>query len=431
MALNCDRIEIDKGIALNLIPTDKFKSNILSFYFTLPLDRREVTSNALLPLVLRQGTRELTTSLKIQRRLEDLYGCNLSVSVDKKGETHAIRFTIEGPKNSYIGDSNYIKGMIGLLKSIIYDPYLEDGTFSQRYIEQEKEILKRLIEGKINDKRRYAIYRCIEEMCRDEKFGLYPLGYIEDLEDIEARTLYEHYMKLLYRAPLEIFYVGDYDDELKQFMIDDLRFAKDDLIQNERELISKGSQTKNMVYEDMDINQGKLVIGYRTGIPYEDDLYNGLMVASDILGGGPTSKLFRNVREAESLAYYIGTSIYRYKSIMMIDAGIDFDDFERVIEIIRCQIDAMKSGIFTNEDIDISKKSIKASMESIHDSAFLISEYFFSKVLTNDSRSLEESIRDVEKVTRDEIMEASNDMNVDTIYFLRHSGDGGMDNGNY
>lgn len=422
MVLNCNRIGINKGINLNLIRTDKFKSNILSFYFTLPLDREGVTTNALLALVLKRGTKELETSLKIQRKLEELYGSNLSINVDKKGETQTIRFTIEGPKGSYVNDGKYIIHMIELLKSIIYDPYLEKGVFSQQYVEQEKEILKRLIEGKINDKREYAIYRCIEEMCKNEKFSIYPLGYVEDLEKIDSNTLYKSYEKILNQAPVEIFYVGEYDKELESYLIDSFKFPKKNIIEIERESITGSVQTKNMIYEDMDITQGKLVIGYRTGIPYEDHLYNGLMVASDILGGGPNSKLFRNVREAESLAYYIGTSIYKYKSIMLIDGGIEFENFEKTIGIIRSQIDAMKSGIFTNEDMDISKKSIKTSMESIYDSAFLISEYFFSKVLTKDSRSLEETIGDIEKVTKEEVIEASNKINADTIYFLRHIG---------
>lgn len=422
LGLDCKRININKGVNLNLIRTDKFKSNILSFYFILPLSREEVTKNALLPLVLKRGTKKFDTNLQIQRKLEELYGSNLSINVDKKGDSQTIRFTIEGPKSSYVNDEKYIIHMIDLLKSIVYDPYLEDGIFSRQYVEQEKEILKRLIEGKINDKSEYAIHRCIEEMFKNEKFSIYSLGYVEDLEKINPNNLYENYKRILDQAPVEIFYVGEYDERLEDYLVDSFQFTKKNIIETDMEIANGNVQTKNMVYEDMDVTQGKLVIGYRTGIPYEDHLYNGLMVASDILGGGPNSKLFRNVREAEGLAYHIGTSIYKYKSIILIDGGIEFENFEKTIEIIRGQIDALKSGIFTNEDMDISKKSIKTSMESIHDSAFLITEYFFSKALIGDNRSLKEAIEDIEKVTKDEILEAANKINADTIYFLRHSG---------
>src|SRR5699024_1037589 len=124
------------------------------------------------------------------------------------------------------------------------------------------------------------------------------------------------------------------------------------------------------VFEDMNINQGKLVLGYRASIPYEDELYNGLLLASGILGGGPNSKLFLNVREKESLAYYIGSQIYKFKSLMIVDAGIDFKMFEKTIEIVRANLDEMREGMFTEEDIDISKKAISSSIKSIVASIF-------------------------------------------------------------
>ncbi len=420
MVLKPERININKGISLNLIKMDKFKSNLLSLYLIIPLNREEVTKNALLPLVLKRGTKELNTNLKIQRKLEELYGSELNVDVSKTGEKQVIRFTIEGPKGGYVNDEKYMTQIIDLLKSLIYNPYLERDAFSFQYVKQEKENLKRLIEARINDKRNYAIERCIEEMCVNEKFSIYPLGYIEDLASIDNKILYEHYNKLLDKAPIEIFYVGEYDNGLIDYLIDSFRIEREDVLKLERESITSNVQTKNMIHEDMDINQGKLVLGYRTGIPYDSSLYNGLLVGSDILGGGPNSKLFRNVREAESLAYYIGSKVYKYKSLMIIDGGIDSHNLEKTIEIIRFEIDNMKKGIFTQEDIDVSKKSIKASMESIKDSIFLISEFFFSRELSKDGRTLEEALNDIERVTKEDIIESSNKINLDTIYFLRN-----------
>ncbi|NMB26747.1 MAG: insulinase family protein [Tissierellia bacterium] len=420
MVLKPERININKGISLNLIKMDKFKSNLLSLYLIIPLNREEVTKNALLPLVLKRGTKELNTNLKIQRKLEELYGSELNVDVNKTGEKQVIRFTIEGPKGRYVNDEKYMTQIIDLLKSLVYNPYLEKDAFGFQYVKQEKENLKRLIEARINDKRSYAIGRCIEEMYINEKFSIYPLGYIEDLDSIDNKILYEHYNKILDRVPIEIFYVGEYDNELTNYLIDSFRIEREDVLKLERESITSNVQTKNMIHEDMDINQGKLVLGYRTGIPYDSSLYNGLLVGSDILGGGPNSKLFRNVREAESLAYYIGSKVYKYKSLMIIDGGIDSHNLEKTIEIIRFEIDNMKKGIFTQEDIDVSKKSIKASMESIKDSIFLISEFFFSRELSKDGRTLEEALNDIERVTKEDIIESSNKINLDTIYFLRN-----------
>ena len=420
MELKAERIKIGEGINLNLINIDKFKSNLLSLYFLIPLNREDITKNALLPLVLKRGTKELNTNLRIQTKLEEMYGADFSVSVNKKGERLVIRFTIEGPREDFVKDKGYIFEMINFIKSMVYDPYLEDGIFSNQYLEQEKEILIRLIEGKINEKRDYAIIRCIEEMCKNEKFSIYPLGYVEDLNSIDSKILYNQYTKILSQAPIELFYVGQYGKKVEEYLINAFKMERKNIFRIERESITGNVQVKNMVYEDMDINQGKLVIGYRTGIPYEDNLYNGLLVASDILGGGPNSKLFKNVREKESLAYYIGSKVYKYKSIVLIDGGIEFNNFEKTIEIIRSQIDNMKMGVFSDEDIEISKRSIKTSIESIKDSAFLISEFFLSNVLSKDARSLGETLTDIDKVTKEDIVKASKKINVDTIYFLRN-----------
>lgn len=423
MSLKSERIEIGNGIHLNLVKTDKFKSNLLSYYFMRPLSKDEVTKNALLPLVLKRGTDGYDTNLKIQRKLEETYGTSLSIAINKRGEKHVLRFTVETVNGGYVGDKDYIYDVIDLLNSIIYNPVLEKGFFKKDYVEQEKENLRRRIEGRINDKRSYALDRCIEEMCKNEKFSIYPLGNISDLEGINEDILYSHYQNVIKTSPIEIFYVGEYDEKLVEYIKNTSKMERDQILSLPREQIISGVKTKNMVQEDLDVNQGKLVLGFRTGIPYEDRLYNGLVVASDILGGGPNSKLFRNVREKESLAYYITSSVFKYKSIMLIDGGIEFSNFEKTIDIVKEQLEEIKKGNFTDEDIEISKKSIKASTESIKDSIFLISEFFFSQRLSGDDRSLNEILRDLDGVTKDEITKAMSKVVLDTIYFMKNSED--------
>lgn len=421
LTLKSERIKIGNGIHLNIIKTDKFKSNLLSYYFLRPLSKEEVTKNALLPLVLKRGTEEYSTNLEMQRKLEETYGANFSIAINKRGEKHVLRFTIETVNGDYVGDKDYIYEVIALLKSIIYKPVLEKGSFRKDYVEQEKENLRRKIEGRINDKRSYALDRCIEEMCRNEKFSIFPLGNVNDLKNIDEDILYKHYQNVLNTSQIEIFYVGEYDEKLIEYIKEAAQIQREKVLTLPREQIISGVKTKNMVCEDMDVTQGKLVLGYRTGIPYEDRLYNGLILASDILGGGPNSKLFRNVREKESLAYYITSTVFKYKSIMLIDGGIEFDNFEKTIDIIKEQIEEIKNGNFTDEDIDVSKKSIKSSTESIKDSIFLISEYFFSQILSEDNRSLEQVLNDIDSVTREEIIESISKVALDTIYFMKNS----------
>ncbi|MBC8590722.1 EF-P 5-aminopentanol modification-associated protein YfmF [Wansuia hejianensis] len=420
MALESQRIKLGNGIYLNLIKTDKFKSNLLSYYFIRPLEREEVTKNALLPLVLRRGTKNLPTSLQLEKKMEELYGSNLSVAINKRGEKQVIRFTMEWANGDYLGDKGYDYKVIDILREIVFSPTLEKGVFNSKYVSQEKEILKRRIESKINDKRSYAINRCIEEMCKNERYSLYQLGYVEDLEKIDESNLYRHYSKVLETSPIEIFYVGNYDENLVKYLEDSNKMDRKEIIEILEEDNIKSPMTKSIVKEELDVNQGKLVLGYRTGINYKDKLYNASVVASDILGGGPNSKLFRHVREEESLAYYITSSTYKYKCILLIDAGINFDDFDKAVDIIRKQVEDLKNGIFTQEDIDISIKSLQSSTEAIRDSIFLISEFFFSKVLSQDNRSLEEILKGFQEVTKDEIIKVANKIEIDTIYFMKN-----------
>ena len=420
MTLQSKRIEIGNGIYLNLIQSDKFKSNILSYYFVRPLSREDVTKNSLLPLVLKRGTKDFNTNLKIEKELEAMYGANFSISVNKRGERQVIRFTMEWANGQYLSNEGYNLEVIGMLRNIIYNPYLENDVFKKDYINQEKENLKNKIESKINDKRSYAVNRCIEEMCKYEKFSIYPLGYVEDLNLINETNLYEHYQSILNTSPIEIYFVGNYDENLTSYLIENNKISRENIVEIPREKITSPVQRKNMIEENFDVNQGKLVIGYRTDIAFEDKLYNGLLLAGDILGGGPNSKLFKNVREAESLAYYVSSTILKYKSIMIIDGGIEFENYNKTIDIINKQIDSLKSGDFSDDDIEISKKAIKTSIESIKDSVFLISEFFFSQGVSKDSRSLDEILSDFETVTRNEIITAANKIVMDTIYFMKN-----------
>lgn len=419
MEIKSRRIKLGNGIHLNVIETDKFKSNILSYYFMRPLNREEATKNAMIPLVLKRGTEKFNTALDIEKELENMYGASYSSAINKRGERHIIRFSMEWARGDYLKDNTQNLKAADMLRGLIYNPYLEEGTFKESYIEQEKENHRIRIEGRINDKRSYAVDRCIEEMCKYEPYNIYQLGYVEDLENINKENLYHHYKEVLETSPIEIFYVGQIDQELEEHLINDNKLERNTIVDIPREKVISTINQRNAIEERLEVNQGKLVIGYRTGIPYEDKLYNGLLIASDILGGGPNSKLFKNVREAESLAYYISSSVLKYKSIMIIDAGIEFNNNNKTIEIIGRELEELKKGNFRDEDIEISKRSIKTSTESIKDSAFLISEFFFSKCLSKDERSLEQILDDFNQVTREDIVEAANKIKIDTIYFMR------------
>lgn len=421
MTLKSIRKEIDKGIHLNIINTEKFKTNLISFYIIRPLTKEEVTKNALIPLVLKRGTQKYNTSLEIQKKLEMLYGADLSINIDKKGERQLIRISIEAVNSLFIKEDNLLNDIMKIINEIVYNPYLENEYFSGKYVKQEKENLKKRIAGRINDKKNYAVERCIEEMCKNERYSIYKHGYIEDLENIDSRKLYDYYQSIIKTSPIEIFIVGNIEmNEAQESINNNFEFERGEVINIPREDVLKTVKNKNMVYENMDVKQGKLSIGLRTNIPYEDNLYEAFILASNILGGGANSKLFKNVREKESLAYYIYSKSYKYKSLLLIASGIDFENFDRSLEIIKNQINELQEGNFTDEEIADSKNAIITSVRSMKDSNYTLTEFYLSQSLTNDDKDVDQLINNIKNIKKEDIVNAAKKLSLDTIYFLRN-----------
>ncbi|MBS4535423.1 insulinase family protein [Clostridium sp. D2Q-14] len=418
--LKTTREKINDEVYLNIINGDKFKTELISFYFIMPLNRSEVTKNTLVPLILKRGTKQYNTSMDIERRLEELYGSDLSVSVNKKGEKHIIRFTIEGPREDFVLSNDILKNKLDVLKELIYNPLVIDNKFKEEYVSQEKRNLKDRISSRINDKKQYSTTRCIEEMCKNEPYHIYKYGYIEDLENINSQNLYKHYLDFFKKSRVEINVVSNIEkNEIKNIIKDYFPFDERESKLLKRENVIKKDIEEKTVIEEMDIKQGKLTLGYRTNIPYEDDLYTAFLVGNHILGGGPDSKLFINVREKESLAYYIYSRGYKYKSLMLISAGIEFDKYESALNIIKEQIEAMKKGEFEEKNIEQSKKAMITSMKAVEDDTYSISEFNLSKVLT-DNQDIDEIIDSINKVKKEDIINSMNKISLDTVYFLKN-----------
>ncbi|MGO1652584.1 EF-P 5-aminopentanol modification-associated protein YfmF [Senegalia sp. (in: firmicutes)] len=419
--MNRTREKLTDGVYLNVINANKFKSELMSIYFILPLNKEDATLNTMIPLILKRGSKDYNTSIKIEKRLEELYGSDLSMSVTKKGEKHVLRFTIEGPREDFVESNDIFKNKLDMLKSIIYNPLIENDGFKKEYVSQEKRNLKDRIESRINDKQQYSVQRTIEEMCKDEKYSIYKYGYIKDLEKIDEKNLYKHYLHLLKQARIEISIVSDLNtDEIKKNIKE--KFSYGERVENElnREKVIYDNIEEKVIKEEMEITQGKLNLAYRTNIPYEDELYTSFLVGNYILGGGPDSKLFINVREENSLAYYVYSRVYKYKSIMLISAGIEFDKYEDALNIIKEQIKLMKDGEFEEENIEQAKKAIITSMKTVNDDIYSISEFYLSKVLSNDEKDINELIESVKNINKEDIIKAMNKIKLDTIYFLKN-----------
>ncbi len=417
------QIEIKKGIKLNILQTNKFKTNLIAIMLTTKLDRENVTKNALIPAVLKRGTKTLKTQEEINKKLEEMYGASLDCGLDKTGDNQVLKFYIESVNDEFLpqNSEDMLKKSLEQIFEFVFNPYLENDGFKKEYVEQEKENLKQIIEGKIDNKARFALDRCIEEMYKNQPYGLYKYGYIEDMENINEKNLYEHYKKLIGNCKIDIFVSGIVDEEIENIIKENENIKK---LQdrnpeyNKIEILSKKSEKENVVQESMEVTQGKLIIGMDLDVDNEDLRYD-IMIYNCIFGGSANSKLFQNVREKASLAYTASSSYYRFKNNIFINCGIEIKNYEKALEIIKQQIEDMKKGDFTEEEVENAKKGIIASIKIIDDEQDTEITYFFSQELSNSKCSVEQYMDNIKTVTKEKVIDIANKVSINTVYFLK------------
>ena len=418
-----NQTEVKQGIKLHTIKTDKFKTNLIAVFLTTSLTRENVTKNSLIPAILRRGSKKLKTQEELSKTLEEMYGASFDCGIDKTGDNQVIRFYIETVNDNYLPKKEEIlQKSIETLLEIVFNPYEENGGFKKEYVSQEKTNMKKRIEGRKDNKARYSLDRCIEEMYKDKPYGLYKFGYVEDLEKIDEKNLYEYYKNLIQSCKIDIFVSGLVDDNVlnsveNNEIIKLLNERKAEF--NELRLEAKPKKEKEtVVTENMDVTQGKLLVGLDVDIDNIDLKYVA-MIYNSILGGSANSKMFQNVREKAHLAYVASSMYFKYKGNIIVNCGIEIANYEKALDLIKKQIKDMEAGSFTDEEVENAKKGLIAAIKTIDDEQDSGITYYFGQELTNINVSIEEYMKKIEDVTRQEVQDIAKKININTIYFLR------------
>ena len=416
---NLKTLEIGKNVKLTLIPESKFKTNLISVYIQRKLDRKEVTKNALLPGILKSGCDKYKTLGQLTDREEELYGSYLHAGASKRGESQVLGFSILSVNEKYL-DEKILGQCIEFLNEIINNPLVIDGGFNEEYLNIEKEILKDSIMSIINDKGNYAMKRTNEIMFEGEAYSINGKGYIEDLDTIDRVGLYEHYKEVLKTSPIEIMIEGEFEEtEVVELIKEKFQFDRGNIIDIPKEEYYKEVDKVKEVKETMDIAQGKLVMGYRCNVDYlDEEKYYSLLLGSRILGGGADSKLFINVREKESLCYTIYSTIQKSKSTMMVCSGIEAQNYEKTVNLVKEQVQKLKDGDITESEISNAKIAFINSLNSLNDEIGRISDFYFSQSISKNKSDLDQIKNMINKSTKEDIVDAIKDIQLDTIYFL-------------
>ena len=412
---------IKKGIKLHILNTDKFKTNLVAVFLTTKLEKETVTPNALISAILRRGTNNLKTQEEISKKLEELYGASFDCGIDKTGDNQVLKFYIQTINDDYIPqqEKNMLKTSIENIFDIVFNPLTEKEGFKKEYVDQEKKNMKQRIEGRVDNKARYALDRCIEEMYKDKPYGLYKFGDVNSLENIDENNLYKTYKKLIDECKIDIFISGNINNEVEDIIKENENIKK----LKERDAkynttSEKPEDKKGEVTEKMSVTQGKLVMGLDLNIQNEDEKYYTL-VYNNILGGSANSKIFQNVREKASLAYSAGSSYFKYKNNIFINCGIEISNYEKAVELIKAQIEDMKNNNFTNEELENAKNSIIATIKTIDDEQDTLIIYYFGQELSNNKITIEDYIKKIEEIKREDILNIANKVEINTIYFLK------------
>ena len=405
------------------INSEKFKSIYFSINFTMPVNKRQISENALLSAVLGKSNKKFKTQKEIQMYLYSLYGANFDIGIEKFGDLYNIEFRGECiNKKNLPNNTDVVNEVLEFLYDAIYNPNVLNGAFDEEVVEREKDFILNKIREVKDDKLRYGIRKMEQLMCKDEPFSTYVYGDEDDIYKITSSDLYKRYNEVISNSCITFIISGNllgYEDieEKVNNIFNNKLVSK----LNYKELIynQKLNHIQEVVEESQQTTQSVLSYGLRINNPNSNDFYK-LSVYNALLGGTPSSKLFQNFREKESLAYTVRSRYYRFKDIIIIYAGIQKENYEKAKLVLENEINKIKDGEISDEEFEASKKSIISDLKEWNDSKIALSKMFISNLfsLKNDSLTLEQMVDKFEKVTKQDIIDMASKITIEKIYFL-------------
>ena len=416
-----DIIPLSPGITLRACRDDRFKQGCLTVQLVRPMRREEAALNALLPAVLLRGTRSCPDMRAVTHRLDALYGASASTLVRRIGDYHTTglycgfmddRFALPGDR--------VLEPMVAFLEELLLDSPLEDGGFLPDFVEGERQNLIATIDSELNDKRVYAMNQLLRSLCAGDSFSVSRLGDRDAVAAVTPRQLREHYEKALRESPIHIFYVGSAPGERVAELLKPLvsRLDRGDLLTLPPQTALTPGQPRDLT-RTMDVNQGKLCLGFVTPITNRSPQFAAMQMLSAIYGSGMTSKLFQNVREKLSLCYSIGASYYSSKGILTVSAGIDFDKETQTREEILRQLELCRRGEFTGAEITAARESLLSALRATHDSPASIEGYYATAALSGLNMDTLEYAEKIRAVTPEDIARAAASLELHTSFFLK------------
>ena len=420
-----DRIHqtLAPGVELVMTRTDQFKTGLFSVTLTVPLDRDTTTANALIPEVLYRGSRLHPDMESLSAATDNLYGASLGTTVRQRGESQCVGFLCSFIDDKYALDGTAVlEPIVTLVGEILLDPATEGGVFRRDYVVNEGANLADRIGARVNDKRGWSIFRLVEEMCRGEKYSMDKLGDAQEARTMTPEKLWEYYGKLLSQARVTFYYGGS---AAPQRVEQAVRGAFAPLITPRNALVDcqvldKPRQGVREFTDHMDVTQGKLALGFRTGgVTAGSPDFPALLVCNALYGGTAHSKLFMNVREKLSLCYFASSMLDKTKGLMVVSSGVEFAKFQVAREEILAQLEQVRQGVFTQEELQAAIRSVVNALVSRKDSQGLMEDDCVTTLLTQGELvDGDRLVAQVEQVSSQDVIRVARGIALDSVYYL-------------
>lgn len=411
-----NRRKIADGVYFSSITDKRYKKNLISVAFSTQLSEDTATENVIVPVLLTKCNSKLPTYKAFNNKMSRLYASGIGGTAGRQYDLQTISFGAY-----YLDDIYALSGekMTGIMTDILIDcltsPVTENDVFSEKFVELEKKTVIDNIETAINDKRSYAIERAMKTICKGEPASVCSYGTVEKAKLITPDSAYKAYRRMLETMPCEIICTGcsDFDGVAEKFAAAFEKAGRHDIENTTIALSPVKTQTEE-VTERLTVNQSKLVLGFKSHS--DDDA--ALVLLQKIFGGTTSSKLFRNVREKMSLCYYCSAARNDLKGIMLVNSGVENENIEKTKEAVIDQLEEIKNGNFTNEDINFAEMAIKNDFKSVADSAGNVSNWYFDCIRKNDIVTPEEKLGRYLGVSKERIIAAAKSMVLDSVYVL-------------
>lgn len=416
------------GVELLCVQTEKFKTGVFSVSLVMPLREETATAHALIADVLYRGSEGYPDIESISAATDELYGASVGPSVRQRGESQSVCFSASFIDDCYALDgTGVLEPTLALLGDLLLRPVTENGVFREDFVRMEGLNLADQIRARINDKRGWSIFRLTQEMCAGEPYALDKLGSAEQAEQMSPAFLWNCYQTLLQQARVVFYYGGSAHPQRVEEAV---RTCFSPLLTPRAAdtsclVLAHPKEPVREVTDRMDVGQGKLAMGFRTGgITMNHPDYPALLVFNALYGGTTNSRLFLHVRERLSLCYFASSMLDKLKGLMVVSSGVEFEKFAVAREEILAQLDSLGRGEFEQEELEAARQAILSGLRSGEDSQGRMEDHWVTQLVGGGTPApLEALMEPVERVTAEDVARVARGIKLDTIYYLTGKGE--------